>query len=355
MLKLGGPLVVAQGLNYNVGMDIGNLNLLNKVLCAPLAGISNRPFRVLAMKFGAAMTFTEMISTEGIIRHQAKTLAMMDFESDERPLGIQLFGANPESMRKAAEITAQRNHPDLIDINLGCPVKKVIRKNGGAAVLKDLVLTEEIMHATVEGAGKIPVSIKIRTGWDEQTPVFLEVGQIAERVGIAAITLHARSRSEGFSGTANWDAIRDLKQEVHIPVIGNGDVRTPPDARRMLDETGCDAVMIGRAALGNPTIFQDMNVFLETGQIVAPMLIEDRLAVARLHTELAVSEYGPRNGPVRMRKQLGWYVKGLPGASTLRPRLFQVETLEDINCIFDEYLQWLAEAKPRDAGDSPLL
>jgi len=282
-----------------------------------------------------------MISSEGIIRNQSKTMSMMDFQLDEQPLGIQLFGSKPESMRRAAEIVSCRNSPDLIDINFGCPVKKVVRKNGGVAVLKDLVLTEEIMRATVEGANGIPVSIKIRTGWDNKTPVYLEVGRIAEKVGIAAVTLHARSRSGGFAGAARWEAIRELKEEIKIPVIGNGDVRTPHDAQRMLDETGCDAVMVGRAALGNPTIFRDMNTFLETGQLPSPISVKERLSVARMHAELTIAEYGSQSGPKMMRRYLGWYVKGLPGASKLRPRLFQVETLNDINCVLDEYLQQL--------------
>ncbi|MEA2031830.1 MAG: tRNA dihydrouridine synthase DusB [candidate division Zixibacteria bacterium] len=323
-------------------MNIGNLNINGRVLCAPLAGVSNRPFRIMAIRFGAAMTFTEMVSSEGIIRNHAKTLTMTDFQSDEQPIGIQLFGAKPESMRLAAEIVSRRNCPDVIDINFGCPVKKVVRKNGGAAVLKDMILTEEIMQATVEGANGLPVSIKIRTGWDDENPVFLEVGRIAERVGISAVIFHARSRSGGFSDSARWEAIRELKEEIKIPVIGNGDIRTPQDAQRMLDETSCDAVMVGRAAMGNPMIFRDMNSFLETGQESPAMSIEERIKVARMHAELTIKEYGSKSGPKMMRRYLGWYVKGLPGASKLRPRLFQVETLDDINFVLDEYLQQLA-------------
>ncbi len=319
-------------------MRIGNLNLENKVICAPLAGISNRPFRVLAIEAGAAMTFTEMVSSEGIIRMQDKTLAMMEFKKDEQPLGIQLFGSNPDSMKKAAEITANNYKPDLIDVNFGCPVKKVVRKNGGAAVLKDLKLTEKIIKATVEGSGDIPVSIKIRTGWDDQSPVFLEVGKIAEDAGVSAITLHARSRTKGFSGSANWESIKELKNSINIPVIGNGDIKTPDDALRMLDETGCDAVMIGRAAMSNPFIFKDINNYLKFGEEAEPASIEEKINLSMIHAKLMIEEFGAERGLKMMRRYLAWYIKGFPGVSKLRPLLSQIKTYDDIGNIFDDYL-----------------
>ncbi len=326
---------------YIVGMRIGNLNLNGRVLSAPLAGVSNRPFRVMAIQAKAAVTFTEMISSEGLIRNQARTREMMAFREDERPIGIQLFGANPESMRKAAEITVRDFKPDLVDINFGCPVKKVVNKNGGAAVLKDLGLTREIIAATVEGAGETPVSIKIRTGWKDDHPVFVEVGRIAQKCGVAAVTLHARSRSKGFSGKAEWTAIKELKDSVDITVIGNGDVRTPEDARRMLEETGCDGVMVGRAALGNPDIFRQMHYFIETGEPPAEPTIADSIAIARKHASLMVAEYGEPRGIVKMRRYLGWYTRGFPGASSLRPKLFQISTMADIDDIFSDYLSAL--------------
>ncbi len=319
-------------------MRIGNLNLEKNVLCAPLAGFSNRPFRVLAIKAGAAMTFTEMISSEGIIRLQSKTLAMMEFKKDEQPIGIQLFGANPESMEKAAEITAKNFKPDLIDINLGCPVKKVVRKNGGAAILKDLKLTEQIIKATINGAGEIPVTIKIRTGWNDQSPVFLDVGRIAEDAGVSAITLHARSKVKGFSGQAHWESIRELKKSVSIPVIGNGDIKTPEDAMRMLNETGCDAIMIGRAVMNNPFIFKDINSFLESGKLPEPPTIEEKIDLSLTHAKLMIEEFGPERGLKMMRRYLTWYIKGFPGVSKLRPLLSKVETYDDIGNIFDDYL-----------------
>ncbi|MBN1212244.1 MAG: tRNA dihydrouridine synthase DusB [candidate division Zixibacteria bacterium] len=320
-------------------MRIGNLNLKGQVLAAPLAGISNRPFRVLAVGWGAALTYTEMVSSEGIIRHQKKTLALMEFQSDEQPIGIQLFGANPEVMGQAAAIVREQFCPDLIDLNFGCPVKKVVRKNGGAAVLKDLVLTEEIIRAVVEAAGEIPVTIKIRSGWDDENPVYIEAGIIARKAGAAAVTLHARSRSRGFAGEADWLAIKKLKNAIDIPVIGNGDIKTPLDARRMIDQTACDAVMIGRVSFGNPFIFGRVDHYLKTGELLPEPSVTDKIELALEHAELMVGQYGETRGAKMMRRYLGWYVKGWPGATELRPRLFQVETRDDIKQVFDDYLE----------------
>lgn len=320
-------------------MRIGNLTVKTPILLAPLAGVSNRPFRVLAIKAGASITYTEMVSSEGIIRNQQKTKEYMYFKKDEQPIGIQLFGANPEVMKKAAEITVKEFNPDIIDINFGCPVKKVVNKNGGSAVLKDLGLTEEIIRATVEGADRIPVTIKIRTGWDDSNPVFDKVGIIAEKAGAKAVALHARSRAKGFSGKADWSSIKKLKESIGIPVIGNGDVRSPVDVKKMIDETGCDAVMIGRAAMGNPFIFKIINHYLKTGELLGEPTIYEKIEMARLHADLMKEQFGEERGAKMMRRYLGWYVKGFRGASELRPLLFQVNTIKDIDRIFAEYLQ----------------
>ncbi len=319
-------------------MKIGNLIVKDGVLLAPLAGVSNRPFRVLSIKAGAAFTFTEMISSEGIIRNQERTKGMMHFKSDEQPIGIQLFGSNPKVMEQAAVITVNEFNPDLIDINFGCPVKKVVHKNGGSAILKDLALTEDIIKATVAGAGDTPVTIKIRTGWDEANPVFEKVGEIAQRAGAKAISLHARSRAKGFSGNADWNSIKKLKQAVDIAVIGNGDVKTPQDVVRMKEETGCDGVMIGRAAMGNPFIFQQINHYLQTGELLENPSMKEKIEMARLHAQLMKEQFGEERGAKMMRRYLGWYIKGFRGASELRPLLFEVNRIEDIDKVFEDYL-----------------
>ncbi len=319
-------------------MKIGNLIVKDGVLLAPLAGVSNRPFRVLSIKAGAAFTYTEMISSEGIIRNQERTKEMMHFKSDEQPLGIQLFGSDPKVMEQAAAITVKEFNPDLIDINFGCPVKKVVNKNGGSAVLRDLQLTEDIIKGTVAGAGDTPVTIKIRTGWDEAHPVFEKVGEIAQKAGAKAISLHARSRAKGFSGDADWNSIRLLTQAVDIPVIGNGDVRTPLDVVKMKEETGCDGVMIGRAAMGNPFIFNQINHYLKTGILLENPTIEEKIVMARLHAQLMKEQFGEERGAKMMRRFLGNYIKGFRGATELRPLLFEVKTIEDIDRVFDDYV-----------------
>jgi len=317
-------------------MRLGNLNLSSRVLSAPLAGVSSRPYRLLAIRGGAAVTYTEMISSEGLIRYQESTLELLRFGPNERPLGIQIFGGNPSVMGRAARITADEFAPDFIDLNFGCPVRKVVGRNGGAAVLKDLALTEEIIRAVVAAVGETPVTVKIRTGWDTSRPVFEKVGLIAEEAGCRGITLHARSRSCGFAGKADWSAIKRLKEAVSIPVIGNGDIRTPEDAARMIRETGCDGVMIGRASMGNPTIFRQVEQYL-SGQVPELPTTNDKIDLALEHTRLMVEQFGPRNGIIKMRKFLGWYVKGLDDASRLRRRLFQVETIEEIEAVLGTY------------------
>jgi tRNA-dihydrouridine synthase B len=332
--------VLTERFGYIVGMKIGNLNLPGQVLLAPLAGVSNRPFRVLAVRGGATMTFTEMVSSEAIIRLQEPTYAMMNFKNDEQPIGIQLFGADPEVMNRAAQITVERFGPQAIDINFGCPVKKVVSKNGGAAVLKDLSLTEDIIRAVVEGSGSTPVMVKMRTGWDDCSPVFCQVGRIAEKVGAKAVTLHARSRASGYSGKADWEAIKQLKQSVgNIAVIGNGDIMSPKDAKQVLDETVCDGIMIGRAALGNPFIFSQMRAYLERGEEIGEPGPLEKIDMARLHAQLQAEEFGEVRGMRMMRRYLGWYVKGFVGANELRARLMHVETVGQVDAILAAYVR----------------
>jgi tRNA-dihydrouridine synthase B len=317
-------------------MKIGNLTVEGNLLLAPLAGVSNRPFRLLARQYGASMCYTEMISAEGIVRNQKKTFFMIDCAPDEHPVGIQLFGSDPESLAKAVR-KVQEMGPDLIDFNLGCPVKKVIKKNGGAALLRNISLAGELMSAAVENS-KIPFTIKMRTGWDSHSEVFVEVGKMAEKIGVAALTLHARSRTENYSRKADWNKIALLKKEVSIPVIGNGDVFTPQDAADMLQQTHCDAVMIGRGAMKNPAVFKRMKAYLNEGKLLPETSVQDQIEMALTHARLVVDQYGQRLGSLKMRKHLAWYSKGFSGGTELRRRLKHVESYADIKSLLGAYL-----------------
>ncbi|MEW6014112.1 MAG: tRNA dihydrouridine synthase DusB [Candidatus Zixiibacteriota bacterium] len=318
-------------------MQIGNLNIPGPLFLAPLAGISNRPFRLIARRCGADMAYTEMVSADGIAMGQEKSLSYLDFDAEEHPVGVQIFGANPENIRKAAAVISQSG-ADLIDINLGCPVKKVVGKNGGAALLKDRQLTHEIMNAAVE-ASSLPVTVKMRTGWDNQNDHYLEIGELAQASGIAAVALHARSRAAGFSGKSDWSKIAILKNALKIPVIGNGDINSAEDAARMLAETGCDAIMVGRAAMRNPYIFGAIKAFLRDRTISPEPAISDKIALSLDHAALIIAQFGERSGALMMRKHLAWYTKGFPAGAALRARLMTVTSLDDIRRAFQEFLQ----------------
>lgn len=316
-------------------MKIGNLNVPGRVFCAPMAGISSRPYRVFAHRFGAAIVYTEMISSHGLCYNDRKTNELINFREDERPLGIQLFGADPGIMHQAARIVAQKK-PDIIDLNFGCPVKKVVKKNGGAAVLKDPVLTRELVAAAVS-ASEIPVTVKLRSGWDETSKTFAEAGKICEEAGAAAITLHARTRARQFSGRACWDDIKRLKDTVGVPVIGNGDIRCGEDAAAMLETTGCDAVMIGRAAMGYPWVFRDVSAYLETGKNPPPPSLEEKIAVILEHARMLIDMYGEGRALLKMRHHVAWYSKGWPAAATIRQRAYVMTTFAELESLLDDY------------------
>jgi len=317
-------------------MKIGNLTVEGNLLLAPLAGISNRPFRMLAREYGAALCYTEMISAEAVFRSQKKTFNMIDLEPDEHPVGIQLFGADPTSLARAVKRVLEFK-PDLIDLNMGCPVKKVIKKNGGAALLKNVGLAGELISAAVENS-TVPITIKIRTGWDVHSEAYMEIGKMAEKKGVAAVTLHPRSRTENYSHKADWSKIAELKKELSIPVIGNGDIFSPEDAERIIKQTGCDAIMLGRAAMKDPSVFKRIKTYLTEGRLFPESTIAERIEMAIEHSRLMIVQFGERLGALKMRKHLAWYSKGFPGGAELRRRLKHVESLDDIKALFQAYL-----------------
>ncbi len=302
-----------------------------------MAGISNTPYRILARRFGAGVVYSEMVSSHGLAYNNDKTKIMLDFLPEESPIGIQLFGAEPDIMLKAARIVSERK-PDILDLNFGCPARKVVRKNGGAAILKDLGLTRALVEAAVEGSS-MPVTVKIRSGWDELTKIYIEAGQACQEAGASAVTLHARTRSKGFSGSADWSDIKRLKENLDIPVIGNGDVKTGPDAQRMFEETGCDAVMIGRAAMGNPWVFREITQFLETGEEHPRPTPEERIAIVGEHARLLGGIIGERHALLNMRKHTAWYLKGLHGGAVVRSKINTLESYEALDELLSDFLK----------------
>gem|GEM_PF-12375 len=318
-------------------MIIGNVTIESKTVLAPLAGISDSSFRRLARSFGAGLVFTEMVSVEGLLRRNRPSLRLLHFTEEERPVGAQLFGSCPESAEVAVRV-AEEFRPDFIDFNAGCPVRKVVKKEAGAALLRDLKLLEEILSRMIE-ATELPVTLKLRSGWDEESVVVVEASQLAESLGCGAVTVHPRTQRQGFSGNADWDLIARVKEAVKIPVIGNGDIKTPQDAKRMLAETGCDAVMIGRAALGNPWIFSRTNHYLKTGRLLPGPTIEEKMQVFLKHVRLMTEELGEDRAIRRMRSHIGWYIKGTPHASSLRRRVFGIDNYDELEGVLQEYIR----------------
>ena len=243
-------------------MKIGTIGIETPVLLAPMAGVTDYPFRILCKEMGAGIVYSEFVSADGIIRENAKTLNLIRFEEPERPIGIQIFGNDAETMSQASEYVADTFQPDILDINYGCPVPKITKKGGGSAALQDLCLMDDLTAAVVEAVPELPVTVKMRIGWDQKSIIVPEVGQRLEKIGVKAITLHPRTTKQGYKGEANWGLIKELKNTVSIPVIGNGDIKSSKDVFIMFSETGCDAVMIARAALGNPWFFKETMAYL---------------------------------------------------------------------------------------------
>ncbi|MFQ6094405.1 MAG: tRNA dihydrouridine synthase DusB [bacterium] len=317
-------------------MKIGSVHIDGRVFLAPLAGITDTAFRLLCRQFGAALVFTEMISADGLVRGNTNTLRYLFFNQSERPIAIQIFGSDPETMAEGSK-SAARQQPDLIDLNLACPVRKVVKRMAGAALLRDLRLIEKVCRAVVQ-AVDLPVTVKIRSGWSSDSIVAVDVARIAQECGISAVTVHPRTQKMQFSGKADWQLIARVKEAVSIPVVGSGDVTSPLDAEEMLAQTRCDAVMIGRASLGQPWIFQQITHYLEKAELLPQPTLRERLDIVFRHTRSAVKEKGEFIGVKTMRKHLVWYTRGLPGGAQLRARILRVETVQEIEDLFQDYL-----------------
>ncbi|MGE0556566.1 MAG: tRNA dihydrouridine synthase DusB [Gemmatimonadales bacterium] len=309
------------------------------LILAPMAGVSEAPFRHVCRRLGADILMTEFLNAEAIRRGIRRTLEGCEFDPGERPIGIQIYGAEPEAMARAAAIVTDAYQPDFIDINFGCPVKKVVQRNGGSGCLKDMGLVERIIRDVV-AATHLPVTVKTRSGWNELERRPVEIALRMQEAGAKAFTLHARTRSQMFGGKADWDEIARVVEALDIPVIGNGDVQSGEDILRMKRHTGCAAVMVGRGSFGNPWIFRDGRALLSGATPPPRPGPVERFTVALEHASLAVTLQGDdRKTVVEFRKHLGWYTKGLPGAASLRQRLFQVETMVEAGQLFRDYLE----------------
>ena len=304
--------------DINKKIKIGNLKLDFPFFLAPMAGVTDFAFRVIAKEFGAGVVYSEFVSAHGIIRKNEKTLNMIKFSEFERPIGIQIFGDTPEVMENAARLVYEKFKPDLIDINYGCPVPKVTKKGAGSAALKDLCLMEDITEAVVK-AVDIPVTVKMRAGWNSENIVSTKAGINLEKIGIKAITLHPRTTVQMYKGHANWDLIKELKDSVNIPVIGNGDIKSIEDINKMFTQTNCDGIMIGRAALGNPWFFTQIKKYINNEDF-NEISLEERLQICQKHLELLVQIHGKVVGSNNMKKHFAWYFKGFKGASFLRKK-----------------------------------
>jgi tRNA-dihydrouridine synthase B len=317
-------------------MNIGRLRLKNAICLAPMAGITDLPFRTLVREFGCGLAFTEMVSAAGLVRGMGKTCRYLDSSPGDRPLGVQLFGSDPETLAEATRMTAEQG-ADLVDLNMGCPVKKVVKTGSGAALMRDPQRAAAILRA-MRKATDLPLTLKIRAGWRPGEVNALTIGRIAEEAGVDAIILHPRTVDQGFGGKADWRLIAALKEQLRIPVIGSGDVRLPEDAVRMFGETGCDGVMVGRGVLGNPWLIRNILCRLSGSDLLMPSLTE-RTEIIQRHLVMAVDYDGEKVGTRDFRKHLLWYTKGLRGGAQFRAAAGEITDPASVGKVLQDYFQ----------------
>lgn len=317
-------------------MKIGNIFIENPVFLAPMAGVTDLPYRILVKEQGCGLLYTEMISAKGLFYKNEKTTHLMKIEQTEKPIAIQIFGSDPEIMGEVAK--KLNNSPfEIIDINMGCPTPKITKNGDGSALMKNPELAGKVIKA-VSQASKKPVTVKMRKGWDEPLINAVQLAKIAEKSGAKAVTIHGRTREQFYKGQADWDIIREVKKHVSIPVIGNGDITSPQSAKKMFEYTKCDAIMIGRAAQGNPWIFKRVIHYLKTGQLLPEPTIQEIISTIIRHMQLLVQYKGEKVGIQEMRKHIAWYTKGLKNSTKLRDKINQVQTKGEMEKVLQEYM-----------------
>lgn len=325
---------------------IGNVKISNQVVLAPMAGICNSAYRQICKDMGCGLIYAEMVSDKAITYNNQKTIDMLYMTEKERPISQQIFGSDKESFVEAAKFIEKEMKPDIIDINMGCPVPKVaVRAQAGSALLKDPDKIFDIVSSVVS-AVNAPVTVKIRSGWDSNHINAVEVAKVIEKAGASAICVHPRTRSQGYSGKADWNIIKEVKENVSIPVIGNGDIKSPEDAKRMLEETKCDAVMIGRGVLGNPWLIKNIVNYLD-GKDVIDVSIVDRIDMCLKHLKLLDSLKNEKLACLEIRNHISWYFKGIKGANELKNKVYQTTNIHDIILLLNEFKEAQNEEKDR--------
>lgn len=318
---------------------IKNIELKNNVVLAPMAGISNSAYRTIIKEMGAGLIYAEMVSDKAISYESKKTLEMLYMKEEERPIAQQIFGSDKESFVNAAKYIEKTMKPDIIDINMGCPVPKVAIKNqAGSALLKNPEKVYEIVSAVVASVN-VPVTVKIRSGWDSNSINAVEIAKIVEKAGASAITVHPRTRAQGYTGVADWNIIKEVKENVKIPVIGNGDIKSCYDAKRMLEQTKCDAVMIGRGALGNPWLIKECVEYLESGKEPTKITLKEKMEMIKRHYKLLEETKNEKLALLEMRTHAAWYLKGLENSTKLKEAIFKTKTKEEFLKLIDNFIE----------------
>ena len=319
-------------------LKIGNVELENNLILAPMAGVTNLPFRIICKDYGAGMVCTEMASAKAMFHNDQKTKRLFNTEGEKRPISFQVFGSELESIAYAVKYMSE--FADIIDINMGCPAHKVVKNGDGSKLLLDLEKAKQIIETAVQNS-KVPVTVKFRKGWDKENIVAVEIAQIAEQAGASAVTIHGRTKSEFYTGKADWDIIKKVKQSVHIPVIGNGDVTDEESALAMFKQTGVDGIMIGRGSFGNPWIFKNIKHYLQTGEKLPQPTNQERLQIMEKHIQLAVEEKGEDVAIKELRKHISWYTKNLKNSSEFRNSINKIEKKDELISTIEEYFKTL--------------